>query len=60
MTNREQELEAVVERLIAAMKDSIDYGCTDHLDCCEDAGAFWYDAIDEAQALLDSPVTKDS
>lgn len=36
---------ARIKELHAAMKYSVEIGCTDHLDCCTDAGAFWYDAL---------------
>jgi len=49
---REQELEAMVERLVAAMKEAHNVGCVDHLDCCDDGGEFWYGAIEDAKALL--------
>lgn len=44
-------LRALVKRLAAAMRYSEDVGCTDHLDACEDAGEFWYRAIDAAEAV---------
>jgi len=50
--SREEQLEEVVSKLVAAMKKSVDEGSTDHLDCHDDGGAFWYDAIDEAKALI--------
>ena len=49
---REEELEAMVRRLVAAMKKSVDQGSTDHLDCHEDGGEFWYGAIADAKELL--------
>ena len=48
----QQELERLVEQLVGAMKKSVKVGCTDHLDCCDDAGEFWYNAISDAEDLL--------
>jgi len=39
------ELKRLGDNLVAAMKRSVDVGCTDHLDCAPDGGQFWYDAI---------------
>ena len=39
------ELRRRGDDLVAAMKRSVDVGCTDHLDCAPDGGQFWYDAI---------------
>jgi chromosome segregation ATPase len=35
-----------------AMRRSIDDGCTDHLDCCDDGGEFWYVSAEKAEAIL--------
>jgi hypothetical protein len=48
----DSESDRIINRLIAAMKKSEADECTDHLDCTDDAGAFWYDAIKEAKAFL--------
>ena len=50
--DREEQLEECIRTLLAAMKEAHDVGCVDHLDCADDGGAFWYDAIEEAKALL--------
>lgn len=34
-----------IKKLLDAMKVSEDIGCTRYLDCCDDGGAFWYDAL---------------
>lgn len=49
---REEQLEEAIADLVAAMKKSVREGSTDHLDCHNDGGAFWYDAIDNAEKLL--------
>ena len=45
-------LEAALNKLVNAMDASIHMGCTDHLDCANDGGAFWYDSVEEARKLL--------
>lgn len=45
-------LEAALNKLVNAMDASIHLGCTDHLDCTDDGGAFWYDSVEEARKLL--------
>jgi hypothetical protein len=54
MSDKERiaELEKALKATVDAMKESIEVGCTDHLDCCTDGGAFWYDAIENAETLL--------
>jgi hypothetical protein len=39
------ELEAEVARLKYAMRRAVSEGCVDHLDACDDAGAFWHNAL---------------
>lgn len=53
MNSLAQQLAAHLSAVVSAMEKSVEVGCTDHLDCCEDGGAFWYDALDEAKSLLD-------
>ena len=36
----------IAARLAKAMRTSVDSGSTDHLDCHEDAGAYWHDALE--------------
>lgn len=43
---------AALRDCVTAMKRSSEEGTTDHLDCCEDGGAFWHGAIEKAEALL--------
>lgn len=43
------------EALVAtqmAMLHSVDAGCTDYLDACDDAGQFWYGSLERAQSVL--------
>lgn len=54
MTDNEKQLVAALRDCIAAMKKSKNVGCTDHLDCCDDAGAFWYDAIENGLQLIEN------
>lgn len=42
----------VIAELVAAMNKSVDMGCTDHLDACDDVGAFWHDALSRATEVL--------
>lgn len=50
--DRIDDLEKALRACVAAMKQSIEVGCTDHLDCCDDGGAFWHNAFEEAEELL--------
>jgi hypothetical protein len=50
--SREDQLEAVVKQLADAMKEAMHVGCVDHLDCAEDGGDFWYNALDRASEIL--------
>lgn len=50
--DREERLEEAIAELVAAMKKSVREGSTDHLDCHDDGGEFWYNAIDNAEKLL--------
>lgn len=52
---REQKLENAVRSLLAAIKEAQDAGCIDHLDCCDDGGDFWYNAIEAANESLGEP-----
>ena len=52
MVATKKKLRQALQGCINAMKKSKEVGCTDHLDCCDDAGAFWYDAIENAKTLL--------
>lgn len=49
---RLRDAESALRDCITAMKRSSEEGTTDHFDCCEDGGAFWYGAIEKAEALL--------
>ena len=44
-----KELKRMLANCAYAMRKSVEYGCTDHLDCCDDGGAFWYSALEEAE-----------
>lgn len=46
------DLKQIIKELLDAMHESEKCGCTDHLDCCDDGGAFWYDAIKRAKEAL--------
>lgn len=46
------ELVAACEAAHRAMLRSIEEGTTDHLDCCNDHGAYWYRARDLLSAAL--------
>jgi len=46
-----EELKAALKECAAAMRKSVEEGCTDHLDCCDDAGQFWHDAVANAERL---------
>lgn len=48
----DKELAIALRVCVDAMKRSVDIGCTDHLDSCRDAGAFWHDAIAAGEAAL--------
>ena len=51
-------LRGALVRCLAAMEKSQDEGCTDRLDACDDGGAFWSEAKDQAKAALEMfPVT---
>lgn len=47
MTARE-----IIAQLVDAMNRSAEEGCTDHLDCCDDAGEFWYTALHAGETYL--------
>lgn len=51
-TAEEEALRRALRACVDAMRRSQDEGCTDHLDCADDAGAFWYGAIEQAEGLL--------
>lgn len=42
----------IIRELLEAMKEAERVGCVDHLDCCDDGGAFWYDAVERAEEAL--------
>lgn len=53
---RQEEAAAEIERLRKLVKDladgmkaSVDAGCTDHLDCWDDAAEKWYRLLDAAR-----------
>jgi len=35
----------IVQTLVDAMRKSTEIGATDHLDCSDDCGVFWYNAL---------------
>lgn len=43
---------AALAACIAAMKKSVDVGCTEHLDADDDHGTWWYAAIEAGEAAL--------
>lgn len=49
--------EQAIQELVGAMKASVQMGSTDHLDCAEDGGAFWYNAIARSEALLGKTIS---
>jgi hypothetical protein len=51
-TVAEETLRQALRRCVTAMCKSQDVGCTDHLDCADDGGAFWYDALESADRAL--------
>jgi len=48
----EEELRKALQACVDAMKKSVHDGSTDHLDCHDDGGQFWYEAVKNAEALL--------
>lgn len=50
--DKQSQLEQVIEQLVGAMKASVQHGSTDHLDCHQDGGEFWHNAIELAEAVL--------
>lgn len=53
-----EERERLRDALVAcdcAMGRSVKVGATDHLDCCEDGGEFWYGARRKASSILNPP-----
>lgn len=55
LNNRENpnaQLLTALKACVAAMRKSRDVGCTDHLDCCDDGGQFWWDALETADKLI--------
>jgi hypothetical protein len=47
-----ERLRKALTAAVSAMRKSVTCGATDHLDCCEDAGDFWYSALDKADQAL--------
>jgi hypothetical protein len=45
-------LRSAVIRLVKAMRKAEEIGCMDNIDCCDDAGDFWYSALSNAKAVL--------
>jgi hypothetical protein len=52
VTERIEELEKALKACVDAMDKSLRDGSTDHLDCADDGGAFWYDAAEKARQML--------
>jgi hypothetical protein len=59
MTDNEKKLTAALKACANAMRKSREVGCTDHLDCCDDAGAFWHDALETADNLTKQAVQEE-
>lgn len=51
-STRLAEALGVIEEMREAMLKSVDIGCTDHLDCCDDGGDFWYRSITTAERFM--------
>lgn len=45
-------LVAACKQLTEAMRHAVEVGCVDHLECCEDLGAFWDAALTAGKAAL--------
>ena len=48
----EQQLRDALAALIRAMDQSVTVGCTDHLDCWDDAGEIWHRPLADAKELI--------
>lgn len=48
-------LKRALKDCIEAMKRAQDEGVVDHLDCCDDGGQFWYDALQNAESMMRRP-----
>ena len=44
--------DAALRMAVEAMERSVEEGCTDHLDCCDDYGEFWHKAIAACRKAL--------
>jgi hypothetical protein len=44
----------VIQQLSAAMRESMENGCTEHLDCWDEAEQLWYGPLKRAEMLLGS------
>ena len=47
-----RQLLELVKALANAMEQSMTTGCTEHLDCWDDAEEIWYGPLNEARTLL--------
>lgn len=50
LSARAEQAERALKLCEAAMRRSVDEGSTDHLDCGEDGGKYWHEAIARAAA----------
>ncbi len=54
VARKEREpLEEALEALVVAMEQSVEVGCTDHLDCWEEAEELWWGPLVRARKLLE-------
>jgi len=52
LTKQRDELMEALKKCKDAMVKSKEVGCTDHLDCCDDYGAFWHNAVENADETI--------
>lgn len=38
--------------LVYGMEESVEVGCTDHLDCWDESDELWYEPLERAKELL--------
>ena len=49
---REEQLEEALQDLLDAVTDAKEAGCIDHLDCMNDGGEAFHDAMQRARDLV--------
>ncbi len=49
---RSAEVLDALKECVSAMRNAIDAGCVEHLDACDDGGAFWNAALERARKVL--------